>query len=228
LFWKIFFFENMTIISCFSSDNFFFLQKIKIRMFLSKDATCCEDANNVFLRFVSKCKMWSRNAISNFFLLQKVFLWIRSRDHAWSSHRLCFDYSTRVFSKWRTKFNSIFRNDKSLTRRLIKLDESDSSNLTKTIHQIWYERDDFSSNMTNDISSNLMSCISSNLMSASHQIWWAVSHQTWWAHFIKSEERHLIKLWKRKTILLLSDKRSHASIHCMKNLVWQKIIFVRR
>jgi hypothetical protein len=46
--------------------------------------------------------------------------------------------------------------------------------------------------------------------------------------FIKSDERHLIKLWKRKTISLLSDKRSHASTHDMKNLIWQKIIFVRR
>ncbi len=81
-----------------------------------------------------------------FFFLQKISLWIRSRDHAWSSHRLCFDCSTRIFSRWRTRSNSIFRNDKNLTKRFIKLDESDSSNLT------------------NNISSNLMSCISSNLM----------------------------------------------------------------
>ncbi len=105
-----------------------------------------------------------------FSLLQKVFLWICSCDHAWSSHRLCFDCSTRIFSRWRTKLNSIFRSDKSLTRRLIKLDESDSSNLTKAIHQTWYERshqtwlNHFSSNLTDDISSNLMRYISSNLM----------------------------------------------------------------
>jgi hypothetical protein len=85
--------------------------------------------------------------------LQKIFLWIRSRDYVWSSNRLCFDCSTRVFSKWRTKFNSIFRNDRNLTKRLIKLDENDSSILT----------DNISSNLMSDISSNLMSCVSSNL-----------------------------------------------------------------
>jgi hypothetical protein len=106
-----------------------------------------------------------------FFLLQRIFLWIRFRDHAWSFHCLCFNCATRIFSKWRTRFNSIFRSDKDLTKRLIKLDESDSSNLTKATHQTWYERsrqtwlDDFSSNLTDDISSNVMSCISSNLMS---------------------------------------------------------------
>jgi hypothetical protein len=148
-----------------------------------------------------------------FFFLQRVSLWIRSRDHVWSSHRLCFDCSTRVFSRWRTRLNSFFffRNDKNLTRRLIRLDESDSSNLTRATHQTWYERshqiwlDGFSSNLTDDISSNLMSCISSNLMNdissnlmscissnlmndissnlmtTFHQIWWAASHQIWWA-----------------------------------------------
>ncbi len=105
-----------------------------------------------------------------FFFLQKIFLWIRFRDHAWLFHRLCFDCSTQVFSKWRTKSKSIFRNDKNLTRRFIKFDESDSSNLTKATHQTWYERsrqtwlNDFSSNSTDDISSNMMKCISSNLI----------------------------------------------------------------
>jgi hypothetical protein len=117
--------------------------------------------------------MWNviENCDFRFFLLQKVFLWIRFRDHAWSSHRLCFDCLTRIFSRWRTKFNSIFRSDRDLTKRLIRFDESDSSNLTKATHQTWYERsrqiwiNDFSSNLTDDISSNVMSCISSNLMS---------------------------------------------------------------
>jgi hypothetical protein len=55
-------------------------------------------------------------------------------------------------------------------------------------------------------SSNLMSenVISSNLTKATHQIW---------------RKRHLIKLWERRTILLLFDKRFHASTHDMKNLV---------
>ncbi len=62
---------------------------------------------------------------------------------------------------------------------------------------------------------------------ATHQTWWmkTSSHQIWRKRLIKSDERHLIKLWERKTIFLLSDKRSHASIHCMRNLAWQKITF---
>jgi hypothetical protein len=106
-----------------------------------------------------------------FFFLQRLFLWIRSRDHAWSFHCLCFDCSTRIFSKWWTRSNSIFESDKNLTKRLIKLDENDSLNLTKATYQILYERffiiwlNDFSSNLTNDISSNVMNCILLNLMS---------------------------------------------------------------
>jgi hypothetical protein len=139
-------------------------------MFLSKDATCCEVANNVFLRLARNVKC-DREMRFQIFFLQKVFLWIRSRDHVWSFHHLCFDCSTRFFSKWRTRLNSIFRSDKNLTKRLIKFDENDSLNLTKATHQTRYERsyqtwlDDFSSNLTDDISSNLTSCISSNLMS---------------------------------------------------------------
>jgi hypothetical protein len=102
-----------------------------------------------------------------FFFLQKVFLWIRSRDHAWSSHRLCFDCSTRIFSRWRTKFKSIFWDDRILTKRLIKLDESDSSNVTNNISSNLMSSsnltNDISSNLTNDISSNLTNDISSNL-----------------------------------------------------------------
>jgi hypothetical protein len=110
--------------------------------------------------FITFClEMWNviEKCDFKFFFLQKVFLWIRSRDHVWSFHRLCFDCSTWISSRWRTKFNSIFRNDRILTKRLIKFDESDSSNLTKAIHQIW--------------------------QTTFRQIWWVVSHQIWWAIF---------------------------------------------
>ncbi len=117
----------------------------------------------------------------------------------------------RFFEMTRT-----WRNDSSnSTGRLIKLDESDSSNLiqtlssnlTKATHQTWYERshqvwlDDFSSNLTNVISSNVMSCISSNLMRMTHQTWRKKRH------FIKSNERVILSNFlKRKTISLLSDE----------------------
>jgi hypothetical protein len=146
-----------------------------------------------------------------FFLLQKVFLWIRSRDHAWSSHRLCFDCLTRTFSRWRTRSNSIFRNDRDLNeathqirrKRFIKFDESDSSNLIRAI------------------SSNLIK----RLLIKSDRRHLVKRDEL---YLIKSDERHLIKLWKKKTIFLLSDKRSPASTRDIKNLVWRKITFVRR
>jgi hypothetical protein len=126
-----FFFENMTIINYFFSwQSFSFCKKqlIRLKMLIV--------AKMLIIYFVAFClEMWNVIEKCDFrFFLAKTFLWIRFRDHAWSSHRLCFDCSTRIFSKWRTRFNSIFRDDKSLTRSLIKFDESDSSNLTKAIH----------------------------------------------------------------------------------------------
>ncbi len=65
-----------------------------------------------------------------------------------------FDCLARIFPRWRMLWRG----------RLIRHDGSGSSNLTGAAHQTWYERGDFSSNVTDDASSNLMSCISSNLM----------------------------------------------------------------
>ncbi len=137
-----------------------------IKNVLSKDTTCYENASNVFC-----LEMWNviEKCDFEFFLLQRVFLWIRSRDHAWSSHRLCFDCSTRIFSRWRTKSNSIFWNDRSLTKRLIKLDESDSSNLTKAIHQTWQTT----------FRQIWWIVFHQIWWKTFHQIWWAISHQTW-------------------------------------------------
>jgi hypothetical protein len=154
-----------------------------------------------------------------FFLLQKIFLWIRFRDHAWSFHRLCFDCSTRVFSKWWTRSNSIFRDNRDLTKRLIKLEESDSSNLTKAIHQTWYERLFIKSDRRHLVKRDELYLIKSD---ERHFI------KSDERHLIKHDERHLIKFWERKTILLFSNKSSHTSTHDMKNLIWQKIIFVQR
>jgi hypothetical protein len=123
-------------------------------MFLSKDATYCEDVNNLFcvLSWNVRCDREMRFQIFSF---AKVFLWIRSRDHAWSSHRLCFDCLTRVFSRWLM----LDKNDSS------DFDESDSSNMNV-----------ISSNLINDVSSNFderylikLDDISSNLMTISHQ-----------------------------------------------------------
>jgi hypothetical protein len=182
-------------------------------MFLSKNATCYENANNVFLRFVSKCEMWSRNAISNFFLLQKIFLWIRSRDHAWSFSRLCFDCSTRVFSRWRTRSNSIFSKWQKLDetthqirrKRLIKLDENDSSNLIRAI----------SSNLTR----RLFIKFDKRHLVKFDELYLIKSDERYLIksdkrHLIKSDERHLIKLWERKTILFC------AKIDVCVRLLW--------
>jgi hypothetical protein len=139
--YKLFFFLN----------NFSFLRMIK--NVLSQNTTCCENVNNVF------CYVLFRNVKCDRKMRFQIFFFAESisvnsfRDHAWSFHRLCFNCSTRIFLRWQTKFNSIFRNERNLTKRLIKLDESDSLNLTKTIHQTW--------------------------RMILHQTWRMIFHQTW-------------------------------------------------
>ncbi len=141
------FFENMTIISCFFLTISLFCKRL--RMFFSKDAICCEDVNKVFLRFVSKCEMWSRNTISDFSFAE-ISLWIRSRDHAWSSHRLCL-----------TVWLEFFRDDECF-------DENDSSNMTKATYQIWYKRHFIISDKQHFIKFDEMYLVKS------HQIWYQV------------------------------------------------------
>jgi hypothetical protein len=112
--------------------------------------------------FASCFEMWNviEKCDFSFLLLQRVFLWICFRDHVWSFHRLCFDCSTRVFSRWKKLDKATHQTRR---KRFIKFDENDSSNLIRAIfHQIWL--DDFLSNLTDDISSNVINCISSNLI----------------------------------------------------------------
>jgi hypothetical protein len=140
-------------------------------MFFSKDATCCEDVNNVFY-VLSRNVKCDRNMRFQIFFLAEIFLWNRSRDHAWSFHRLCFDCLTRVFSRWLM----LNENDSS------NLDENDSLNMND-ISLILIS--DVSSNLTKCISSNLINNISSNLMTIFHQTWWITSQQVWWLYLIK-------------------------------------------
>jgi hypothetical protein len=150
---------------------------------------------------------------------------IRSRDHAWSFHRqffsnrlisffdewrmlildyrmtyVCFRFVERRLW-WNVKLDETFHQIWSETtrqtwrKRLIKLDESDSSNLTKkaSSHQTWWKRHLIKFNE---------SVISSNLTrTSSHQIW---------------RESHLIKFLKRETIFLLFDEQFCSDIWCEK------------
>ncbi len=123
------------------------------------------------MHFISKYKMWSKNAISNF-SFAKIFLWIRFYNHAWSFHHLCFDCLIRIISKWRM----FDKNDSS------NFDQSDSLNMNDISSSLI---NDVSSNLTKYISLNLINNISSNLMTISHQTWWIMSQQVWWLYLIK-------------------------------------------
>jgi hypothetical protein len=124
----------------------------------------CESMLITCLRFVSKCKMWSEKCDSDLFFAKIVWT-IHSRDHAWSSHRQFFWSFSLIFQRM-TYAHSRLSNDACLfsicqttfvMKRLIKHDESDSSNLTKKtlFHQIWREN-----------------VISSNLTKTTHQTFW--------------------------------------------------------
>ncbi len=130
--WKKFFFENMTIINCFSFDNLFFLQKTKIRMFFSKNAICCEDVNNVFLCLVSKYEMWSKNAISDFFFCKKYFC--EFVFVIMFNHLIVYVSIVRL---------EVFRDDERDLIRFFEMTRTwrnDSSNSTKMTYQIWRKR----------------------------------------------------------------------------------------
>jgi hypothetical protein len=177
--------------------------------FLWWDFACCSEywdellrkyADNVFCVVSRNVRCDLRNAIQICSLL-KWSVTIRSRDHAWSSHRhfdewrmSILDYRvTYICSRFvkRRLWWDVIKLDETfhqtLCERLIKLDESDSSNL---------------------MSENV---ISSNLTKATHQTWW----------------RHFIKFLKRKTIFLFFDEQSSATTFDMKNLVLQRIIILR-
>jgi hypothetical protein len=123
--------------------------------------------------------MWSRNAISDFFFCKKYFcefvLVIMLNHFVVYVSIVRFEFFRdderslirffEVTKAWRSDSSDSTKTIHQIWRkRFIKFDESDSSNLIRAIfHQI--ELNDFLSNSTNNISSNVMSCISSNLMS---------------------------------------------------------------
>jgi hypothetical protein len=101
-------------------------------MFFSKNAICCENVNNVFLRLVSKCEMWSRNAISNFLFCRKSFCEFILV--------IMLNHFIVYVSIVRFEF---FRDDERSLIRFFEVTKSwlnDSSSLTKTTHQIWRKR----------------------------------------------------------------------------------------
>ncbi len=156
---------------------FFFCKKL--RMFFSRNAIYCENVNNVFCILFRNVKC-DREMRFQIFLLAEVFLWIRFRDHVWSSHYLCFDCLTRVFSRW-------LMFDK---KNSSNLDESDLSNMSVISSNLIR---DVSSNLRKCISSNLINNISSNLMTISHQILTndissnlMISHQILWKFCLSS------------------------------------------
>ncbi len=109
---------------------FFFCKRL--RMFFLKNAIYCENVNNVFLRLVSKCEMWSKNAISNFLFYKEYFcefIFMIMLDRF-----IVYVLIVRI---------EFFRNDEqSLIRffEMIKTWRNDSSNSTKAIHQTWRKR----------------------------------------------------------------------------------------
>ncbi len=136
-------------------------------MFLSKDATCYENANNVFcvLSWNVKC---DKKCDFRFFFLQKYFcefVLVIMLDHV-------IAYVSIVWLEF-------FRDDECFTKtthqtrrkRFIKFDTSDiSSDLMNRISSNLMNKillnltKDCLSNLTNDVSSNLTNDISSNLI----------------------------------------------------------------
>jgi hypothetical protein len=165
------------------------------------DFACCNEYWNELLReyvdnlfcIVSRnvrCDL--KNAIQICFLL-RLFVTIRSRDHAWSSHFQFFWLFSFVLTndaclfsiiKWRmlvldSSSDVYDETSLNLTKHLIKLIVSDSSNLTKATHQTWW------------------------MKTSSHQIWRRrlIKFDEWKRHFIKFDESD-------STILMTSSHQS--------------------
>jgi hypothetical protein len=106
----------------------------------SRNATCCEDVNNLFCCVLSRHVKCDRKMRFQIFFLQNYFckfVFVIEFDHLIVYVSICL---IRIFSRWRMFY------------------ENDSSNSTKAIH-----KSDISSNLMNKISSNLTNDISSNL-----------------------------------------------------------------
>ncbi len=149
------------------------------------------------MHFVSKCEMWFKNAISDFFFCRNIIV----NSFSWSCliissfmFRLFDSNFFEVINAWRELIKSwrkrLIKHEryliKSDKRRLIKLDET---YLVKIDKRHFIKSDD-------DLSSNLMNNVSTSLMIVSHQILTSdilsnlmmIFHQTWWRYLIKLNE----------------------------------------
>jgi hypothetical protein len=166
-------------------------------MLITSFASCLETWNVIWeMRF-------------RFILCLKLFKTIRSRDHAWSSHRQFFIFffwsSSLAFDEWhahsRLSSNvclfSICRTTFMMRRRLWNI----SSNLRKTTHQTWRKRLIKIWREQRHLIKLDDNVISSNLRSSSHQT------------FEKTDDFSTF------------DERSHVATRDMRNLVLQKITF---
>jgi hypothetical protein len=149
--------------------------------------------------------MWSEKYDSDLFLAEIVWM-IRSRDHAWSSHRQFFFWSSNLtFSEWRMSildYQVTYVCSRFVERRLwwdVELDET--SHQSETTYQTWRKRLIKLDEKERHLIKIDQSAFSSNLRSSSHQT------------------------FEKRDNSLLSDERSHAATHDVKNLVLQKITF---
>jgi hypothetical protein len=164
LFWEFFFFflqEHDDYKLFFLLDNFFFFswnksKNLRLTMLFSKNTICCENVNNLICCVLSRNVKCDREMRFQIFFLQKYFcefVFVIMLDHLivkffWSFNlifdewrMLILDYQmTYVCSRfverrlwWNVRFDEAFH--QIWRERLIKLDESDSSNLTKATHQ---------------------------------------------------------------------------------------------
>jgi hypothetical protein len=196
------------------------------------DFACCNEywdellrkyVDNVFCIVSRNVRCDLRNAIQ-ICLLLKLSVTIRSRDHAWSFHRQFFWLFNLVLTneaclssiiEWRmlvldSSSDVYDETSLNLTRHLIKLIVSDSSNLTKVTHQTWWVKT--SSHQIwrrrliklDEWKRHLIKSDSSNLMTSSHQIfekrdsffifWWVVfCSDTWYEELSLAENHHFVR-----------------------------------
>ncbi len=130
------------------------------------------------MRFVSKCEMWSRNAISDFLFYKNIFV----NSFSWS----CLIISSFMFRLFDSSFFEM------------------TNALTRMTHQTWRKRfikldtSDISLFLISNISLNLTKCISSNLIKLDIKFDSCV--------LSNFDERYLIKLDKDLSNLTISHQ----------------------
>jgi hypothetical protein len=141
----------------------------RLKTFLSKNAICCEDANNLINCVLSRNVKCDRKMRFQIFFLQKYFcefVFVIMLDHL-------IVYVRLSDSNFFEMTNALTRaTHQTWRKRLIKLDTSD-----------------ISSSLISNISSNLTECISSNLIKLDEDfvclLWWA---------FLSDEQRCRVEL----------------------------------